>query len=704
MTESRRYQDTYRRMLLDMHVPDWDPAFLSEYRPEDVARKMVAAGADGVMVYAKSHVGLCYWPTVLGRRHQTVASEDVFGQAVDALRASGAGVCAYYSVVFDNWAAETQPGWRQVNRAGVDPWPFMRYGVCCLNNPDYRAYERDLFDEFLTMTDGYDAVFVDMIFWPMICGCEHCRRRFADESGSEMPERVDWSSPGWTSFQSARERWADEMAAEFAALTHAARPGTAFTHNFAPSWMGMWEYGQSISSARHDDFVAGDLYGDHVEQLVVSKAMLHLAGGGGTPEFMTSASPDLHDHVRRKPTATLRAQALAAASVSAAFLVIDAIDPRGGLDDDLYRRLPEVFAATEPYLGHLGGRPLEDVVVLLAVDSQVDFAHNGRPATDFMAPATRPAHLRAVRGACAALQEAHVPFGVVTRTGLAGLHPSQVLVVPNAERLDAEELAVVGNHLRAGGHVYASRNSLLIDADRGPGPDFLLGDDLGFHLGGREPGPAFVRLDDALAAATDGRLVSFPRQSQGLGGVPLVAVDPGRADVEVLARLTLPYGHPSPGTAADKRWASIHASPPWEDRDDPVIVESAPHSGRLVYSSVDLESIEGEDSRRLFLALVERLRRERTFEVETHPWVWSSAWEQGNAGRTVLSLLNYPTQLPPVPVPAAFTLRAPAGRHWRRLFAVPESAGLESRVVDEGVVAGRVESVAELVLIVGEWA
>ena len=28
-----KYQQSYRRMLVDMHIPDWDPAFLSRYDP-----------------------------------------------------------------------------------------------------------------------------------------------------------------------------------------------------------------------------------------------------------------------------------------------------------------------------------------------------------------------------------------------------------------------------------------------------------------------------------------------------------------------------------------------------------------------------------------------------------------------------------------------------------------------------------------------
>jgi alpha-L-fucosidase len=124
-----------------MHIPDWDEGFLSAYDPQKTAELIAASGAEGAMVYTKSHVGLCYWPTKLGRQHQGLAGRDVLAELVGELRSRDIGVCAYYSVVFDNWAAEQHPDWRQVNAASIDYWPFMRYGVCCPNNGDYRTYE-----------------------------------------------------------------------------------------------------------------------------------------------------------------------------------------------------------------------------------------------------------------------------------------------------------------------------------------------------------------------------------------------------------------------------------------------------------------------------------------------------------------------------------------------------------------------------------
>jgi len=55
-----KYQQGYRRMLVDMHIPDWDPAFLAKYDPAAMAALFERAHLTSVMLYCKSHVGLCY--------------------------------------------------------------------------------------------------------------------------------------------------------------------------------------------------------------------------------------------------------------------------------------------------------------------------------------------------------------------------------------------------------------------------------------------------------------------------------------------------------------------------------------------------------------------------------------------------------------------------------------------------------------------
>ena len=47
MTDGRRYHQTYRRALLDMHIPDWDPKFLSQYEPEKLADLYASSNISG---------------------------------------------------------------------------------------------------------------------------------------------------------------------------------------------------------------------------------------------------------------------------------------------------------------------------------------------------------------------------------------------------------------------------------------------------------------------------------------------------------------------------------------------------------------------------------------------------------------------------------------------------------------------------------
>src|SRR6185295_5452101 len=57
------YVTSYRRTLLDMHIDDRDASFLSRVDPAAYVDLLARARVRSVMLYANSHVGLCYWPT-----------------------------------------------------------------------------------------------------------------------------------------------------------------------------------------------------------------------------------------------------------------------------------------------------------------------------------------------------------------------------------------------------------------------------------------------------------------------------------------------------------------------------------------------------------------------------------------------------------------------------------------------------------------
>lgn len=697
-----RYQDGLRRTLLDMHIGDWDPAFLSKYEPEHLAELYRRAGVTSAMLYCKSHLGLCYWPTSTGKVHANVGDRDLVGELVTALRARDIGPCAYHSIVFDNWAVGEHLEWRQVNIEGHDFHGFLKYAVCCQSNPHYRAYEEAQLTELVGRYD-FDALFLDMIFWPQICACDCCRDRYRTETGAEIPETVDWTSPDWVRFQTAREAWASEFAGWLVGVVHQVRPDLPVTHNLSPA-LSNWVFGQNVLASEHDAFVAGDLYGDQVEQLVVAKLVQHL-GQSQPAEFMTSRCVGLQDHEQLKSIETMTAQALAATANGSAFLFIDAVDPVGTVNEGVYERVGKVFERTSPYEPHIGGHPVEDVAVYYSVDSQMSFSENGMRVADVPGPGKKWPHQDAVRGAARCLQRAHIPFGVITRRELSRISDYRVVVLPNVSRMSPSEVEAFRGYVDAGGALYASRYTSLVDTEGTRHHDFQLGDVLGIRYVEEEPGDTvYLKPSSSVVAqvVSPQSYLSCPiADRRPLCALPRIAALPG---AQALATLSLPYGYPQHGAAVNRNWSSIHSSPPWEDTESPTLVESTFGRGRTIYAVEDVERTSAEANEALFVALVRRLLGGAArMEVDTHPAVWAAAFDQRDRERVVVSLLNYPRDLPPSSVGATLRLAPPPGTGFTRLVDLPSETPIDFKV-EGGVLTAQIDEVVDLVLLGADYA
>jgi hypothetical protein len=100
-------------------------------------------------------------------------------------------VCATSIVKLDSfdahWSDEfrlrfkTRPAeWRQIDRQGnaLPSWYGGDYEPACMNNPDWRAYQRFIVQQQLET--GHDGIFFDNpTVHPDGCYCSHCMRRFA---------------------------------------------------------------------------------------------------------------------------------------------------------------------------------------------------------------------------------------------------------------------------------------------------------------------------------------------------------------------------------------------------------------------------------------------------------------------------------------------------------------------------------------------
>lgn len=670
------YVDTYRRTLLDMHIPDWDPRFLSQYEPKELADQYAAAGIEGVLLYCKSHIGLNYWPAPVGGIHAMAKDRDLVGELVSALLERGLKPAAYHSVVFDNWAVENHPEWRQVSAAtlsgGYNGTVLgNRYGVACPNHPDYVAYEIEQITELVTRYE-FGALWIDMAFFPTLCICSSCTKRAKDELGLEsIPVTLDWSSPDWVAFQEARTRWLNEFWVKIRDAARAARPGIPIAHNLAPELRG-WITGAMTDEVHRDSFAAGDLYGGRDEQLVISRLM-HTLSSENVGEFMTSRAPNLRAHTELRSEHELLTLALGATSQHLAFLFIDAIDPAGSTQPGVYERLGGVFAATQPYESYLGGTPVSDVAIYYSPRSQVSVDESGKSVTDlsvFLGASGGPSdYERAFFGACSALQAEHLAFGLVTPATRSQLDKYRVLVLPDVTRLSSAEVEDIRNFVAQGGRIYASGQTSVGDFIVNESVDFALADVFGAHRAeGYEAWMVYYQPTNDLisdALAPDPMLSWSPRL--GILGPPLPVhvnfLTDLTTDTETLATFNLPYAYPAKGTVEDHKFASIHASPPWEDSGRPSLVRHQFGEGLAIYSAAPLEMSSSHSGRKLFAAVIRSLiDGTPRVKAEGPSQVWVTLFDQLDRDRMILSLLNHNTDAEPgVLSRVSVSVGAPAG-------------------------------------------
>lgn len=701
------YLSRYRRLLIDTHIPDWDERFLEHFDPQETVRQAAAAGATALMVYFQSHTGLCHWATASGRQHRALVGRDVLAEMLAAAGRAGLPVCAYYSVNFNNWAHQTHPDWRMRPAAGDviiggGLLPGERYGICCYNNRDYAAFVATQAREILGRY-RVDAFFFDMVFWMTVCLCDACRSRYRAEAGREFPTTVDWLDPAWCDFQDARERWLTAQARELGEVVRSVDASISVYHNFAVA-AGNWVRGFPFASAAAHSFLGGDFYGGVGEQLLVSKLMINLSERRPV-EFMTTVSHSLADHEWLKPQAAIDTLAASTTACHAAFLAILSVDPDGRLNAGALERVRRTFALTAPYEPHLGGQAIEEVAVYFSDCSKMSFDENG---TAVAVAATGSSidypHLHALTGACRILQQAHIPFGVITRRQLDDLGRFRVLVLPNLLRMTPAEVEAVRTYVRNGGRVYASRYTSLTLTDGSRSEDFRLADVFGCHYDGMETGriiylsPSAGPLAEALGA--ERALSHWIDKRDRRGAIRLSPRFEGQAH----ATLTLPYGYPSSGSISGNDWASIHCFPPWEHTATPTVVQHAFGTGQCIYSAADIEAGQSVSHDRLFASLISLLAGGRScFQCDAHPNIHVTIVEQAEKRRLVLTFVDLAGSDPPMPTRGfQFTIRPPAGQAFSCLRRLPGNRRIKAQIGTDGSLTAKVPAFETVAMYAAE--
>lgn len=652
---SRWYEQCYSRLLIDNHISEDDPSSMTKFDPQRYVALVKKAGVEAAMVYATCHNGNCYYPTQVGHMHAGLRGRDIFGQVVELLRRENIVPIAYYTSIYHNHSAKANPAWRVTLAHGAQH--DGRYWWSCPNNEQYRQFVKAQIGEIISY--GVAGIFNDMTFWPGICVCPSCRERFQRETGMEIPQKIDWSDRQWVVFQRFREQSMAEFTREITRSIKSQRDITV-THQTSTLMHG-WMLGYTLGIADACDYTSGDFYGGKYQHILGCK-LLAAASQNMPYEFMTSRSVNLRDHTSMKSEAELTVEAATTLANSGAYFFIDAINPDGTLEDEVYERLASVSRSLRPFTEAVKKhRPVmvADTALYYSSAAYVDEA----VTSGIMSPTSGNPVVDELLGTSIVLTRSHMPFTAVTSKTdcYAGL---KTIVMNNVRYTTKQENERLRAFVRDGGTLIATGMTSLYEPDGTTTGDFGLADLFGVSFSGKRAKRfhyvSFVDRHWLIAAHASAPLVNA-------------------AGAKVLARINEPVFDPD-----GEQYASIHSNPPGVLTDYAALTVKDYGKGKCVYLSSPVLSLQ-QDAQQALGAWLFRQYAASSIVLETNapPCVEITVNRSTTARAYLVGLVNYQKEQPNLPVHhVTATLRLPDGQVPKAARRVSDGKQLDLNLED----------------------
>ncbi len=648
------YESLYRRMLLDFHIDDWNPQFLSKLDPREFPHNVAVAKGGSAVVMANTCTGKCTYPTKVGQMHAALKGKDVYGEWIDQLRKNDIKAIGYYIVIFVDWYWDNFPEARIVNVDGKSEKMLMpgparprRFSTCCPNNPAYRKLVVDQLNEICSAYQ-FDGFYVDMCFWPMVCYCSSCREKYAKEVGGEIPTTVDWEDPVWVRFARKRQEWLTDFAHLATSTIRKHQPNIPIGYQAIPFYAD-WSHGGSVELAKEMDWLWADIYRDKYSFSMYAKLFDNLSEKKPFEYLSGTAYPNITEHVITLSEDEMRARSFSAFINNGAKVFIDAVNPLGTLHLERYKRIGRVFSDLQQYESRMEGEFLRDVGIYYSFEAGFNFAENGLRVPEsprgfnIRSMSTgQSAHMMGAVHLAKTLTYAHIPYGVVTRKNLQELNNYQIVVLPNVMMMSREEAEALRSYVKQGGSLWASKNTSILSAEGERLDTFMLSDLFGVSYAGEAKevityvAPKEKYRDLFAPFSADFPVTLYDSQV-------LVKAD---NNAEVLATVTFPYTDPK-GT----RYASILTDPPGVPSEHPSIVLNRFGKGVVLYTSGAIETWGHDSQREVTRRLLERIAP-RPFYVQTDApksvEITLLRNEQNNT--YVLNLLDVQQELPNIAI------------------------------------------------------
>ena len=339
--------------------------------------------------------------------------------------------------------AKVHPEWTMKFINPPPPDKVDAAGMCVLSSP-YRLELAGFITEILGL--GFDGIWFDGFFAKGMpnqtrigCVCDFCRERFKNDTGLELPSRIDWQDKSFRRWV----RWRyDRMLDTAVFLTHEirkAKPDASVTFNctnrpwFPDRWMQGWR--EAIPLMRFTEFASSQHYALGRPQGVLLENMHARLSHSENPEdcdFWIPNNPGL------KPPEYPMSQRLHALTA-----VTNGAAPWFGgraISDD-FKAIMEALAKREPYFG---GTELKHCGIVLSQNTRDYYDTEDKDRSQFA---------QTIFGAYAMLAQSHrlQNFVFDHQLTLKDIKDYKALILPNTACLSGKAAAELKHWVESGG-------------------------------------------------------------------------------------------------------------------------------------------------------------------------------------------------------------------------------------------------------------
>ena len=624
------YHKSHRRNLIDMHIPDWNPEFFAEFDSEQYVKMLKTANVDTAYIYTTSCVGLCNFPTKIGKMHEGLKGRDVIREITDGCRKEGIRPILYMNI-WSKWAYDTYPEWRSITPEGKQSLEFMfgqpgRYGVLCLNSP-YQKYVLELTKELMEnyQTDG---LWVDMIVWKMVCACPHCRKRFTEETGHSFPETVNMADPIYLKFLKKREEWLSEFFDKIKSVVHSYNSDATVVCNSA--YYPPMAAGMSLEFAQQTEFITGDA-DLGIERSFESKLFNNVTKNHPYEFLCSVMDPNLNEHSMLKTKDHLIQLMTSCIAHNGRNGFIDAIDPSGKLNPAVYTTMREVYDETDKYIPFL--EPEMEMCADVAIYTNFSCYHtpddNGKPLYDNRLMSE---HQKSTYKMAEHLVAHNIPYDVITSLSIGSFDKYKALLLSDVFVLTNEEVNALRDYVKNGGNLYVSGRCGIYDGYGNMNECGALSDVIGVKFTGKtDEEITYIRPCENY-----GILENYTNDHPLSCHSWQVIVETAD-DAKILAYITFPIV-PSKDIT---KFASAISNPPGNHTAYPSIVSYNHGKGKVIYSAAPIEKLSGRDHSSLFIKFITDLMGdEPCFKSNAQPPVEIVMYRQKESKNYVINITN----------------------------------------------------------------